>query len=163
MNEIRCPKCNEMFKLDESGFAKIVKQVRDSEFEKALNERETLLKETNEAIKKLAINDALKKIEKERDNLKSLLQEQEASAKLSDETNRNKLQATILKQETEIAELKGKLETADISKNLSVKEAVSTVEKERDTLANKLETKDTEMALLESTLKDKYQAELKIF
>ena len=51
MNEIKCPKCNEVFKIDETGFADIVKQVRDKEFEKALSEREVLV----ETEKKLAV------------------------------------------------------------------------------------------------------------
>ena len=54
MNEIKCPKCNAVFKVDETGFADIVKQVRDSEFEKALKEREALLEASKEDAIKLA-------------------------------------------------------------------------------------------------------------
>ena len=39
MQEIKCPKCGEVFQVDESGYAAIVRQVRDKEFEKELSER----------------------------------------------------------------------------------------------------------------------------
>ena len=39
MHEIICPHCNQAFKIDEAGYADILKQVRDSEFEKQLHER----------------------------------------------------------------------------------------------------------------------------
>ena len=48
MNEIKCPKCGEVFKVDESGMAEIVKQVRDSEFRRALEERENIWKADRE-------------------------------------------------------------------------------------------------------------------
>ena len=39
MNEIKCPHCGEVFKVDASGYADIVKQVRDAEFSRDLDER----------------------------------------------------------------------------------------------------------------------------
>jgi len=39
MHEIICPHCGKAFKIDEAGYADILKQVRDSEFDKALHER----------------------------------------------------------------------------------------------------------------------------
>jgi len=54
MNEIKCPNCGQVFKVDESGFADIVKQVRDHEFEKELREREQLMKQDKENAVKLA-------------------------------------------------------------------------------------------------------------
>ena len=38
--EIKCPKCGEVFVVDGSGYSAIVKQVRDKEFEKELDMRE---------------------------------------------------------------------------------------------------------------------------
>ena len=40
MQEIKCPKCGEVFQVDEAGYAAIVKQVRDKEFQKELAERQ---------------------------------------------------------------------------------------------------------------------------
>ncbi|MEJ6546525.1 MAG: DUF2130 domain-containing protein, partial [Flavobacteriaceae bacterium] len=39
MNEIICPNCKKVFKVDEAGFADIVKQVRDHQFEEELQKR----------------------------------------------------------------------------------------------------------------------------
>ena len=39
MQEIRCPKCGEVFQVDDSGYDQIAQQVRDREFEKELDRR----------------------------------------------------------------------------------------------------------------------------
>ena len=132
MNEIICPSCGKPFKLDESGYADIVKQVRDREFEKSILEREAFLKEDKEKAIKLA----------------------EANA-------RNLLQTEAAKRDAKIAELKAIIEASEIKKNLAVKEALSAVEKERDALASELKSKDAERQLMEANLKDKYSSELK--
>ena len=45
MQEIKCPNCGTVFQVDESGFADIVRQVRDEEFNREVRERESLLEE----------------------------------------------------------------------------------------------------------------------
>ncbi len=131
MKEIVCPNCKTPFKVDETGFAEILKQVRDGQFEEELNARLKLAEETKESQLKLA----------------------EANAKTA-------LQETLSKKDKELAELKAKLEKADLEKQLIVKEAVSKVEKERDELANSLKGKDLEKQLLEKSLNEKHTAEL---
>ena len=54
MREIRCPKCGEVFQVDESGYAAIVKQVRDKEFEKEIREREAQFRQEKQAAEELA-------------------------------------------------------------------------------------------------------------
>ncbi len=132
MNEIKCPHCGKAFKIDESGLADIVKQVRDQEFTKAIHEREQLLKADKENAVKLA----------------------EAIAK-------NAAQDDISKKDTEIAKLKAQVKAAETEKELAVTEAVNHIEKERDTLAGELKSKETEKQLLENSLKEKYASELK--
>ena len=66
MNEINCPHCNKVFKVDEAGYADIVKQVRDSEFDKQLHEKLEIAKKD----KLLAVIDAVMEVEKERDALR---------------------------------------------------------------------------------------------
>ena len=121
MNEIKCPKCGTSFKIDEAGFSAILKQVRDTEFNKDLKERERMFTEDKEKAVKLA----------------------EA------------------KKETELAEMRSKINNAELEKKLAVTEAVNTVEKERDELAGELKSKDVEKQLLETSLKEKYATELK--
>lgn len=132
MNEIICPNCKKAFKIDEAGFADILKQVRDHTFDKELHDRTELL---------------------ERDK--------ESAVKLAEEKTKNELQADSTKKDTEIARLTAKLESAETEKELALTQAINKIEKERDALANNLESKDSEKMLLEVSLKDKYENELK--
>ncbi len=143
MNEIICPHCKKAFKIDEAGFADIVKQVRDHEFARELHERVDML-------------------ERDKQN----------AVKLAEEQTKNQLQADAAKKDALIAELRAdkdaaiaklqsQLEATEAEKKLALVEAVRNLEKERDQLANKLNSKDTEQKLLESSLKDKYEIELK--
>ena len=62
MQEIKCPKCGEVFQVDESGYAAIVKQVRDKEFEKEILERQSVYQTEKDSAVKIAVT----KIESER-------------------------------------------------------------------------------------------------
>lgn len=147
MNEIKCPKCGQVFKVDETGFAEIVKQVHDHEFERELEER---LKNVTELATARAEN-----------NLKDDLTKKEAE--IADLKTRT--MATVSRKDAEIAELKAKIETAtkmgETEKKLAVSEAVTKLEKERDQLVNDLRAKEAEQKLLETSLKEKFASELK--
>ncbi|MCF8320993.1 MAG: DUF2130 domain-containing protein [Flavobacterium sp.] len=143
MNEIICPNCKKAFKVDEAGFADILKQVRDHQFEEELQKRLKLADVEKDSAVKLA-----------EANLKNLLQEN-----LSKKDR--ELSEKIASKEAEIAEIKSKLENAELQKQLSVTEAVQKIEKERDVLANNLKSKETEAQLLEKSLNEKFAAALK--
>ncbi len=153
MNEIICPHCKKVFKVDEAGFADILKQVRDHQFEEELEKRLSLAEKEKESAVKLA-----------EANLKNSLQED--LAKKDREIiellakNERDLAEQLAKKETEIAEMKSKIENAEIVQRLTVTEAVQKIEKERDELANNLKYKETEKQLLEKSLNEKFSAEL---
>jgi len=154
MNDIICPHCKKVFKVDEAGFADILKQVRDHVFDKELHERLELAEKEKENAVKLAES-----------NLKNTLQEEltkkdKELAELRAENDRN-LAEKLAKKESELAEIKSKLDKADVEKKLSITEAVKNIEKERDALAGELKSKETEKQLLEKSLQEKYLAELK--
>lgn len=154
MNEIICPHCKKAFKIDEAGFADILKQVRDHEFESELHTRlEMAEKDKNSAIKlaeEKIKNELLNDVAKKDSELAELKSEKNALlAELKSE------------KDAEIARLQAKLESTEIEKKLAVTEALSKVEKERDQLANELTTKETEKQLLEASLKEQHQVELK--
>src|SRR3972149_7366787 len=154
MNDIICPHCKKVFKVDEAGFADILKQVRDHVFDKELHERLELAEKEKENAVKLAES-----------NLKNTLQEEltkkdKELAELRAENDRN-LAEKLAKKESELAEIKSKLDKADVEKKLSVTEAVKNIEKERDALAGELKSKETEKQLLEKSLQEKHLAELK--
>jgi hypothetical protein len=154
MNEIICPHCKKAFKVDEAGFADILKQVRDHEFEEELLERVQLLEKDKESAVKLA--EATAKNELQADVAKK--DAQIAELKAEKDLAIVELES---KKNTELFELKAKLESTNVEKKLAVTQAVNIVEKERDELASELKNKDTEKQLLESSLKDKYEIELK--
>ena len=81
MNEIICPHCKKAFKIDEAGFADIVKQVRDHQFEEELSKRDALLRA-----------------------------EKESAVKLAEERTKNASKDDLAKKETEIATLKAEKE-----------------------------------------------------
>ena len=154
MNDIICPNCHKVFKVDEAGFADILKQVRDHQFEEELLNRLNLAEKEKENAVKLA--EAHLKNSFQLDLAKKDIELANLKAK-----NELELAEKLSKKETDIAELKSKIDKAQIDKTLSVTEAVNKVEKERDFLANDLKNKETEKQLLEKTLNEKFSAELK--
>jgi len=132
MNEIICPHCGKAFKVDEAGYADILKQVRDSEFEKQLHER-----------LELAEKDKLNAVELAREKVGSEMQKAAAT------------------KDAEIQELKAKLDANEVAQKLAITEAVGVVEKERDELKSGLKHAELEKRLAEKSLKDKYETRIK--
>lgn len=161
MNEIKCPSCGKAFKVDEAGFADILKQVRDHEFDKALEEQLT----TAVKVAKLETESTLKDIAAEKDitisKLRSQLKEKDDEARLIEVQTKSSLQDELSHKDSELADLRAKLHAKDTERQLAVIEAVSRVEKERDELVGKIQIKDSEKQLLEVSLKEKYETELK--
>lgn len=155
MNEIICPNCTKAFKVDEAGFADILKQVRDQQFEEELKNRLTLAEKEKESAVMLAeanIKNALQEKLAEKDK-----QLTELKAKSDTELTRK-----LAEKETEIAEIKSRIQIAEADKKLAVSEAVKLVEKERDNLANDLKIKDTEKELLEKSIKEQFNNKLDV-
>lgn len=176
MNEIICPNCHKAFKVDEAGFAEILKQVRDHQFEEELQNRLNLAEKDKESAVKLAeanmknaLQNELANKDKELVQLKAVA-ERELSEKLTEknrEIDQLKVKANVKfteltsERDKQLNELKAQLEKSEIEKKLLVTEAVQKIEKERDDLANNIKFKDTEKQLLEKTLTEKYALELK--
>lgn len=116
MNEIKCPHCHKAFKVDEAGYANILKQVRDSEFEEQIHERLELAEKEKQSAIELAKTQVIREMEKSTSD-----------------------------KEAEINALKAKLGAGEIDKKLAVNEALKTIEKERDQLANELRQTKHEM------------------
>ena len=131
MNEIICPNCDKAFKIDEAGFADILKQVRDHQFEEELENR-----------LKLAENEKVNAI------------------KLAEANLKNSIQADLAKKDREISEMKSKIESFDTVKELAVSKATKEIEKQRDTLENDIKTKELEKENLKNSLEQKYTTEL---
>lgn len=153
MNEIICPNCKKAFKVDEAGFADILKQVRDHQFEEELSNRLAL-----------AEKEKLNAVELAKASIKNTLQEELAkkdralfNLKMKSD---NELAEKLAKKESEIAAMKSQIQSAEIQKKLDVTEALKHIEKERDSLANDLKIKETEKQLLEKSIKEQFANKL---
>jgi hypothetical protein len=142
MNDIICPNCKKAFKVDEAGFAAIVKQVRDHQFQEELENRLQLAEKEKQSAVQLA-----------EANLKNKLQEELTKKE-------KELSEKLMQRENEIAQFKAELANAEVQKKLSVTEAVVKIEKERDAFANEVKTKELEKQNLESSLKQQFTTEL---
>ena len=165
MNEIICPHCKKAFKVDEAGFADILKQVRDREFDAELHKRLQLFEREKQSAVELAmattkneLQAGLAKKDAELAELKARRDAEVAELRAEKDAALAKLNA---EQESELVRLRAQLDATETEKKLAVTEAVNRVEKQRDELANKLVSKDTEQQLLATSLKEKYEAELR--
>lgn len=142
MNEIICPNCKKAFKIDEAGFADIVKQIRDHQFEEELQNRLTLA-------------------EKEKQNAVTIA-EAKARETLLEKLAQKDIELTqkLSQKENDLLQLQAKLDGIETEKKLAVNEATQKIEKERDALLNEVQTKELEKQNLESSLKQQFATEL---
>ncbi len=150
MNDITCPSCEKSFKLDEAGYADIVNQIRDREFEAELRDRQQLFEnekktaielaelkissEKHQIITRLnasldqadkskqhALSEAVRAIEKERDDLKLQYSQQELKSQLSEEALKKTYELQLRDRDEEIKrmqEMKARLSTKMIGETL---------------------------------------------
>ena len=154
MNEIKCPNCGTVFKIDEKQYDSIVKQVRDSEFKNEMATRqEQYEKDKNQAIK-LAENELEKKLStrlKEKDlEITKLNEELKSKKQLEDSLVENTKIKTANEYKEEIAKL-----------NIKIKELENEKDKNISNLKSQLELDSKEYALKEKNIKDVYENKLK--
>ena len=169
MQEIKCPKCGEVFAVDESGYAQIIQQVRDKEFDKELKQREKKLEEIKKKdleLVKMQQKDEFDKListkeseltEKDKiiEQLKSKIagNETEKQLAISEAISKKEQEREIAVEkkndeltdrERKIAQLKAQIENAENERKLAISEAVSAKEKEITTLKENFSAKDQE-------------------
>ena len=154
MNEIKCPNCGTVFKIDEKQYDSIVKQVRDSEFKNEIATRqEQYEKDKNQAIK-LAENELEKKLStmlKEKDlEITKLNEELKSKKQLEDSLVENTKIKTANEYKEEIVKL-----------NIKIKELENEKDKNISSLKSQLELDSKEYALKEKNIKDVYENKLK--
>ena len=132
MKDINCPHCHKAFKVDEAGYADILKQVRNSEFEEQLHKE-----------LKLAETDKQKALE------------------LAKEKAASEMQRAAASKEAEIQSLKNNLESNALLQKLAIKEALEVVQKERDILQNNFLQLELQKKLVEQSLKERYETQIK--
>ena len=176
MNEIKCPRCGEIFTIDEAGFAAILKQVRDAEFDKEVRRHEQLLAAEKQQAVQLAVAEARALAQGETAQKEAQIAELEA--RLEAERRERDHQERLARAEREraladaaaakdarIAELEQRVEAQgrafEAEKKLAVEQARSALERERDALAAQVALKDAEKSQATSALKEQLAIELK--
>ena len=164
MNEIKCPHCGEVFKVDASGYADIVKQVRDAEFSRDLDERVKAVQREGEQA-----------LELERSRSTAALQEalSQRNAQLVEQKNAaaQELAQEVARRDAELAELRAKLEGAAAERESASQRAAvearadaqkenAELQREIDSLRAQLGRKDDEAKLAESAARNAAQNDL---
>lgn len=190
MREIKCPSCQEVFKLDDAGYADILKQVKNEEFDREVENhlelkikqlqmehqksvstkdqqiKELLTKaEAFEVEKQLAIKQASSEIEKERDRLANQLEraekDKEAATELAKANLLKEFQEHKAKDELAIQELKAQISASDNLRQLEVTKAVNEIEKQRDEIKTKFDQFKLQSELEQRALEKQYEDSLK--
>ena len=165
MNEIICPHCHKAFKVDEAGYADILKQVRDHQFEEELHNRLALAEKDKQSAIQIAeakVREALQEQLAQKET--ALIQlKSEKEAELAQKLAQKETEVAQLKAEktNELTQLKAQLDNAEVAKKLAITEAVQKIEKERDNLLNEVKTKELEKENIENALKQQFSTELK--
>ena len=159
MNEIKCPHCGKAFTVDEAGYAAILSQVRTKEFDNEVHKRLEDVMESARKEGELNLNKALAEKDSEINGLKLQLQQLESDAKNSQSLTELEISkavdkekkafneiisannAELSKRNEEVMRLNAELEKAQLKSQLELREAVSQVEKERDTQKAEYEAK----------------------
>lgn len=164
MNEIICPHCLKPFKLDEAGYADIVKQVRNHEFEAELERREQYLRKEKETAIQLTeerVKNSLTESLSQKEQELNLLKAQKAQELLQLTADKDKELSRLNSQkETELFELRAKLAAFESDKALAVSSAMSKIQQERDKLENELTTAQALKVMELQSLKDNYNLKL---
>ena len=146
MNEITCPHCTKSFKLDDAGYADILRQVRDHQFQIELEKREAEMNRQRLDALKLAESQANEKLQIAMSAKERELAQERANA------------------DRELDQLKSQLDSFELQKSLALKDAVSGLEQERNRLAFELaaerQMKEMEVNNLKATHQEKLRSEL---
>ena len=165
MNEIKCPNCGTVFQINETDYDKVVKQIRDKEFEKELKLRDEQHLQDKESAVKLAEANLEKRLKEditvkdlEITNLKNELKNKEEQTKNKLERDYNE---ELNKKALEISDLKNQIKLKETEKELAIKNTIAEREKELNDLSNELNLNKSEALLKEKNLKEAYEEKLR--
>ena len=172
MNEIKCPKCGAIIKINEQDYDSILKQVRDNDYQAQLEAAKKMLENEKESAIKLV------KSELERNNQEELTKKNEEMLKLKNVISNyekdkerevlsaktdieREYQEKINSMNIEINNLKNSLKNKDSEKESEIIKITSKKDQDISELKNKLDLSEKEFELKEKTTKEKYELELK--
>ncbi len=161
MQEIKCPKCGEVFQIDEAGYAEIVKQVRNREFNDELQRQKSAMDSEKKMAVELAVSKANSQKEDEINKLKNQLAAQNNELNNMKDKSAAELKIALSEKEQEITQLRSTIETNKSKSELAVKTALQEKDSLITDLQNKLKLEKSESQLRETNLKQQYDVQLK--
>lgn len=165
MNEIKCPHCGQIFKIDEVEFNSIVKQIRDSQFNAELEQRQKELVATKEAETKLTLLEQNKKYNELLTAKELEITKLKTEASNKEEIIKNKLikdyNDNLTKKDIEILNLQNQIKLESNKKDLEIEKAISKQEQMISTLNTKIEVDKNTYLIQEKALKDNYETKIK--
>ena len=144
MNEIICPDCKTAFKVDEAGFADILKQVRDREFDKELSNRLALAEREKQSAVELAVANIKNTLQNE------LAQKDKQLTELKAQSD-TKIAEKLAQKEIEISEMESKIKHAQTEKEQAIKLAEATA---KNALQEEVSKKEKQLAALQAQIKN---------
>ena len=189
MHDIICPHCSKAFKVDEAGYADILKQVHDREFEQQLNKRLALAEQdkrtaielamakkqselqeleaqlrSRDVQQQLAVKQAVTASEKQRDllatELRQLRDTSATAAQVAESRFAKEIQTINLQKEGELRDLRARLDASGMQTKLAVTEALTGLEKERDQLRSELGHSELKHQLAAQSMKERYEIQI---
>lgn len=161
MHEIICPHCSKAFKIDEAGYADILKQVHDKEFDKQLHDRLAAAEKEKKIAVELAESRAMGEVHKTAAAKDAEIQALKSQIEAGELAKKHAVIEALNAVEKERDALKAELAAKEMAQKIAVTDAVNSIEKERDQLKNGLERAELEKQLAEKSLKDKYETQIK--
>ena len=161
MQEIKCPKCGEVFQIDEAGYAEIVKQVRTREFNDELQRQKSAMDSEKKMAVELAVTQAKSAKDDEIAKLKNQLAAQTSELNTMKDKSAAELKIALAQKEQEITQLKGTIDANKSKTELEIKTALQQKDSLITDLQNKLKLEQSEAQLRENNLKQQYDTQLK--
>ena len=161
MREIKCPHCGKAFTVDEAGYADILKQVRDAEFEQQLHERLEIAEQDKAKALELASAQAEGELQRAAAAKDAEIQQLRAKVDAGETARRLAVAEARAELERERDELRAKVSSAEIERRLAVSEAVGAVEKQRDELQSGLDRAALEKELAERSMQERFAVQLR--
>ena len=161
MNEIKCPNCGEVFTVNESQYSELLSQVRTAEFDKEIHariEQELALAEQKSQNAQQAL---LSQKEQEISNLQSQIAQFETQQELAKKEAEQAASLQLQEKDKEVQQLASQLTTLRLEHENQLQKTLSALEKERDEVKNQLVLQEKEAALAQTSLKERYEVELR--
>ena len=165
MNEIKCPNCGTVFHIDESQYYELLKQVKNEEFEKELNDRTST---SNELLKNKLESNYQEELNKKEQAILSLKEQLSSSSALTKAELEKEFESSLHKKEEEIQSLQKQLDTLQLNSKLELSNTTKDLEsnyqeqlnKKEQTILSLKEQLSSSSALTKAELEKEFESSL---